>query len=671
MKRYLLAAILAAFFVLPARADWTGLNATGATITFKNPNACTSVACVPVAQPVDSTGASFGVTGNPFFISFGTGVTLPAYASPPTVNLGTIGSAATQATLASVLSALGSPFQANGNIGNTSFGVSGTLPGYASIPAFKIDQTTPGTTNAVSVTNFPTTQPVSGTVTANAGTNLNTSALAIETGNLASIFNTLGSVSASPIANTMQARLATINTTLGSPFQAGSPISNTSFGATQSGTWNIGTLATVTNPVTVAQSTAANLNMTCANCSGSGASGTDEGGFTAGSSVFAPGGGFFQTTATSNPLSTGQWGAWQMTANRAGFVNLRNASGTEIGTASTPVQVSVANTGANGTAMLVTGTGGTFPASQSGIWSVTATQATGTNLHMVCDSGCSGSGGTSQTDEAAFTYGTTAFTPIGGVFNSSITSLSSGQSGALALTADRNAFVNLNKVAGTALGTPAAYGSIPTGNALSVNAFITNSNANGSATSANSTPVVIASDQAAVSVKAASGAYVAGSIADLAHGQGTMAASVPVAIASNQSTLPTNQTQYNSTAVVANPCLTGTLVYIAISQATSTQVASLGGSSKKNYVCSLFIVGADAENVSIVEGTGTVCATTPSAIIGGTTAANGPNFAANGGATLGNGSAPIAAGSLTSLNNVCILQSGTGRVAGSMVLAQQ
>jgi hypothetical protein len=55
----------------------------------------------------------------------------------------------------------------------------------------------------------------------------------------------------------------------------------------------------------------------------------------------------------------------------------------------------------------------------------------------------------------------------------------------------------------TALGTPAAYGSTPTGNALSVNAFITNTNANGSATSANSSPVVIASDQAAVKTTSA------------------------------------------------------------------------------------------------------------------------------------------------------------------------
>jgi hypothetical protein len=40
---------------------------------------------------------------------------------------------------------------------------------------------------SLAVTNFPATQPVSGTVTANAGTNLNTSALALEAGNLATV----------------------------------------------------------------------------------------------------------------------------------------------------------------------------------------------------------------------------------------------------------------------------------------------------------------------------------------------------------------------------------------------------------------------------------------------------------------------------------------------------
>ncbi len=49
----------------------------------------------------------------------------------------------------SFIAALGSPFQAGGIIGNTAFGISGTLPAFATIPAFKTDLTTPGTTNKV------------------------------------------------------------------------------------------------------------------------------------------------------------------------------------------------------------------------------------------------------------------------------------------------------------------------------------------------------------------------------------------------------------------------------------------------------------------------------------------------------------------------------------------
>lgn len=102
MRKLLAALFAGSLLVSPALADWTGKDASGATITFKNANTCSSVVCVPISEPVDSTGAAFGVTGNPLFIGFGTGVTLPAFAA---------------------------------------------------IPAFKIDQTTPGTTNAVFVSN--------------------------------------------------------------------------------------------------------------------------------------------------------------------------------------------------------------------------------------------------------------------------------------------------------------------------------------------------------------------------------------------------------------------------------------------------------------------------------------------------------------------------------------
>ncbi len=93
----------------------------------------------------------------------------------------------------------------------------------------------------------------------------------------------------------------------------------------------------------VITSTSNNLNVQCANCSGSGVSTADEASMTPGTSLFAGSGGFFQTTATSNALTTGQQGMFQVTANRALFTNLRNASGTEVGTSTTPLQVTLAS----------------------------------------------------------------------------------------------------------------------------------------------------------------------------------------------------------------------------------------------------------------------------------------------------------------------------------------
>jgi hypothetical protein len=77
----------------------------------------------------------------------------------------------------------------------------------------------------------------------------------------------------------------------------------------------------------------------CSNCSGSGVSAVDEAAFTWGTTPYAATGGFYQTTATSNALTNGQAGAWQFTAQRAGFVNLRDSSGNELGLTGAPVFV--------------------------------------------------------------------------------------------------------------------------------------------------------------------------------------------------------------------------------------------------------------------------------------------------------------------------------------------
>lgn len=48
-------ALVASLFTLPAYADFTGKDASAATITFKNPATCSSVVCVPVFQIYDGT----------------------------------------------------------------------------------------------------------------------------------------------------------------------------------------------------------------------------------------------------------------------------------------------------------------------------------------------------------------------------------------------------------------------------------------------------------------------------------------------------------------------------------------------------------------------------------------------------------------------------------------
>lgn len=122
MRKLLSILFIGALLSSPALADWTGKDASNATITFKNSGTCSSVVCVPIAEPVDATGAAFGVTGNPFFVSPASGATFPVSASALPLPTG----AGTSANQASILSAL--------NTGNTSLATIATNTG-APLPA--------------------------------------------------------------------------------------------------------------------------------------------------------------------------------------------------------------------------------------------------------------------------------------------------------------------------------------------------------------------------------------------------------------------------------------------------------------------------------------------------------------------------------------------------------
>lgn len=124
---------------------------------------------------------------------------------------------------------------------------------------------------------------------------------------------------------------------------------------------------------TVFQAAGTNLHVAVDSCNGCspGSGFSDQTAFVPGTTNIVPSGGFYQTTATNNALTDMQAGSVQLTANRAVFTNMRNAAGTEIGTASVPVQVSVANTGANATPIVSTATlnqGGSVLSATNGVY---------------------------------------------------------------------------------------------------------------------------------------------------------------------------------------------------------------------------------------------------------------------------------------------------------------
>lgn len=174
--------------------------------------------------------------------------------------------------------------------------------------------------------------------------------------------------------------------------------------------------------------------------------------------------------------------------------------------------------------------------------------------------------------------------------------------------------------------------------------------------------VTIATDQAALN---GLGVYVEDA-AETAGGNLTMAGTVrrDTAAASSgssgdNSTLNTDANGLLWTRTF-DPCSAGTKLFVPISQATGTQLLT-GTASNRTYICSIVVSqpSSSTQTFSLVNGTGTVCATSTAAMIGATTAANGMQLPFS----HGSGSASIAK-STVNADNVCLLQSSTDRIAG-------
>ncbi len=283
---------------------------------------------------------------------------------------------------------------------------------------------------------------------------------------------------------------------------------------------------------------------------------------------------------------------------------------------------------ANTTAWLVTGAGGTFPATESGTWTVQPGNTQNTTPWLTQDA----ANGTVAAGTAA---GKAEL--IGCQFNTTLPTLTTGQQAA----------AQCDSSARPLIGSIAA--ALPTGtNSLGTVGLNTGANVIGALSANQSTNV----------------AQFGGT--NVATGTGASGAGIPRVTISNDSSLAANQSvneaQIGGSAVVADPCQQFARTHFNINQAAGAQLIT-GVASKQTYICDLDLITATAQNVALVEGTGTVCATGTAGMDGGATAATGWNLAANGGLVKGTGQAWVFR-TAAAADNVCLLQSGTGQTSG-------
>lgn len=168
-----------------------------------------------------------------------------------------------------------------------------------------------------------------------------------------------------------------------------------------------------------------------------------------------------QTTVTVQPLSGAQF-----PINDGGnsiTVDFNGAAQPVSAPANAPVAVQLSNGSTSITALPVSGNvtsaQGT-PAANSNAWPTKISDGTNTvgitagALNVNISSGAGG--GAAQVDASTYSAGSTDFTPVGGVFNDSITAPASGTAASARITSFRGVHVNLRTNAGVEIGTSAS-----------------------------------------------------------------------------------------------------------------------------------------------------------------------------------------------------------------------
>lgn len=121
--------------------------------------------------------------------------------------------------------------------------------------------------------------------------------------------------------------------------------------------------------------------------------------------------------------------------------------------------------------------------------------------------------------------------------------------------------------------------------------------------------------------------------------------------------------------VMADPCTVYPRQVKVINLTASGQLAT-SLANQTTYVCYMqFSLSAVADNVALVEGTGSTCGTATVGMAGGATAATGWNLLANGSVTSG----VITAWAFKTTvggNNVCLLASSAAQISGVMIFVQ-
>lgn len=396
-----------------------------------------------------------------------------------------------------------------------------------------------------------------------------------------------------------------------------------------------------------------NLPVDCVvGCSGS--SFLDNSAFTIGTSVISNVGATFNDSATA--CVSGNGCVFRSTANRALHINLRNASGTEIGTSSNPVQVTLANTGANTNKLLVTADPITFASAQavtqSGSWTNTVTQATGSNLHVVVD--------TAPTTAVTGTFFQTT-QPVSIADGSEVTLGAKADAKNAATDSTAVSIMSVLKEISSLEQAPASR-AVTNGGTFAVQV-----------TSAPSTAVTNAGTFA-VQEATLDGAISSSVLQDNikqwnAHTAAECGVSGCPAVGGNQADGSALSGQPITMAGKGSgnaniPVVCDNWTPFSLASTTSLKLVSKI-SAKQVYICSINIVVAAANDVALIEGTKTTtdCDTSAAGMAGGATAATGWNFAANGGLTQGSGVGTIMR-TATANHDVCLLASANTQVSG-------